>query len=102
MLQDRPLGIRLLCAMAAGHRDRTLRCASETVEARKVAMPSTAEGLEWSLHGIKALLPRHSLLKAALPPADPASEQVRVGRNGLSSNFVVHTIVHSHRVRVPI
>lgn len=106
LIADRPWGLQLLLLMAAGHKDHKLRVApphADTLGAGggapqgtdaslPVAM-SVCEGLEWRLYGTgedgdedevvsmgqRALLPRHALLKVALPTDDEARELWAVG-----------------------
>ena len=106
LIADRPWGLQLLLLMAAGHKDHKLRVApphADTLAAGggapqgtdaslPVAM-SVCEGLEWRLYGTgeegdedevvsmgqRALLPRHALLKVALPTDDEARELWAVG-----------------------
>ncbi|KAL1504712.1 hypothetical protein AB1Y20_008491 [Prymnesium parvum] len=80
LFTDRPLGTRLLCTMAAGYKDRTLRVCEDVEggdEPRIVAVPmlGTVLGLEWTYCGERALLPRQTVMKSALPEMDPVAPQ---------------------------
>ena len=106
LIADRPWGLQLLLLMAAGHKDRTLHVAlpdADTLGAGEGALQgidaslpvamSVGEGLDWRLYGMgqgddddevvsmgqRALLPRHALLKVALPTTDEARELWAVG-----------------------
>ena len=119
LIEDRPWGVRLLCLVAAGQRDRTLRVAVHPEAAREaeqavLTVPiGVPEGLEWSLApsgradeerpaevwelepvlsagecepepsralaGARVLLPRHCLLKVALPRMEEAARLWAVG-----------------------
>ena len=81
---DRPWGARLLCLMSSGHRDRVLRISGADGAGSSVAVPiSCPIGLDWSLQpdGRRALLPRHSLLRVALPDTE---EDIRLWAVGAS------------------
>ncbi len=79
IIHDRPWGVRLMCLMASGHKDRLLRVGEPETPAAQpngLAVPMSCPiGLDWSLqgcgrHAARALLPRFSLLRVALPQAD--------------------------------
>lgn len=75
---DRPAGVRLLCSMASGYRDRKLRVAQPAPADGPAAPPpmvvklDAPEGLDWRWRAdgreCKALLQRHSIPRLALPP----------------------------------
>ena len=104
LIADRPWGLQLLLLMAAGHKDRTLRVPRPAgalppggAEVAMAVPMSVSEGLDWRLHGLgesgadegeeggvvsagqRALLPRHALLKVALPNDDEARRLWAVG-----------------------
>lgn len=84
LVHDQPWGARLLALMAAGHRDRTLKVAAESgggVGILAVPVTGVGAGLAWQLARsvdgtagmgahLRVLLPRHSLVKVAYPPAE--------------------------------
>ena len=84
LVADRPAGVRLLCALASGHRDNRLRAAPPppppsapgggtpfgAEDYSKGSALSCGKGLAWTLRGeAMALLPRYSLPCHVLPPA---------------------------------
>ena len=80
IIRDRPWGVRLLCLMASGHRDRLLRIdtSDPTNQPGGLAIKTSARlGLEWTLVAAeaKALLPRFSLLRVSIPEVE---EDLRV------------------------
>ncbi len=90
LLSDRPWGLRLLCLMAAGYRDRKMRVSVPSASGAPapagddalVVSLGVSEGLEWRIGALtsddapqRVLLPRHSLLKVALP-AEAASQRL--------------------------
>ena len=80
IVRDRPWGVRLLCLMASGHRDRLLRIDTSglTNQPGGLAIKTSARlGLEWTLVAAeaKALLPRFSLLRVSIPEVE---EDLRV------------------------
>lgn len=75
LVRDRPPGVRLLCSMVSGYRDRRLRISLPSADGDSLTavpvMMDAPEGLDWRWQAdarqCKALLERHSVLKTALP-----------------------------------